>query len=101
MRRRNNNNETAAFPFFRRVTIKLEAPRTVLYSRIKKKRKIEQGGEWLFGETYRDKHEFVKKMFDPFKKIPSEIRINTSKIGPEEVCKIALDSIKIFKIHEI
>ncbi len=55
----------------------------------------------MFGETYRDKYEFVKKMFDAFKKIPSEIRINTSKIKPEEVCKIALDSIKILKIHEI
>lgn len=29
------------------MTIKLEAPRTFLYARIKKKRKGDQGGEWL------------------------------------------------------
>ncbi len=82
-----------AFPFSRRVIVKLEAPKKVLYARIKKKRKDEQGEKWLFGEDYRDKHEFVKKMFKNFKEIPAEIRINTSKIGPDEVCKRVLEGL--------
>jgi len=86
----------AAFPLFRRVTIKLEAPRKVLYTRIKKKRKDEQGGKWLFGEAYRDKHEFVKKMFEDFKKIPAEIRIDTSKVKPSDVFKTALVELKMY-----
>ena len=70
----------AAFPFLRRITIKLEAPRKVLYARIREKRKSERGGEWLFGEAYQDKHEFVKKLFGDFKKIPAEVRIDTSEV---------------------
>lgn len=86
----------AAFPLLRRVTVKLEAPKTVLYKRIKKKRKKDQGGEWLFGDAYRDKLEFVKKMFEDFKILPAEIRIDTSKIGPDEVCKTVLEGIKMY-----
>ena len=89
----------AAFPFFRRVTIKLEAPRKVLYARIKKKRKNEQGGDWLFGEAYRDKHEFVNKMVEGFKKIPAEIRIDTSKIGPGDVFKDVLAKLKMYCLN--
>ena len=84
----------AAFPLFRRVTVKLEAPKTVLYKRIKKKREKDQGGQWLFGDVYRDKCEFVKKMFEDFKKMPAEITTDTSKIGPDEVCKRVLEGIK-------
>jgi hypothetical protein len=83
-----------AFPFLRRVTIKLEAPRTVLYMRIKKKRKDDQDGEWLFGGDYRDKYEFVKKMFKEFEKMPAEIRVGTRTLGPDHVLKIALKNLK-------
>jgi hypothetical protein len=86
----------AAFPLFRRVTVKLEAPKTVLYMRIEKKSKKDQGGKWLFGDAYRDKREFVKKMFEDFKKMPAEIRIDTSKIGRDEVFKTVLEGIKIY-----
>ncbi len=86
----------AAFPLFRMVTIKLEAPKTVLYARIIKKKKEEQGGEWLFSDSYRDKREFVKKMFKQFRKLPAEIRIDTSKLNPEEVYKRALENLKIY-----
>jgi deoxyadenosine/deoxycytidine kinase len=77
----------AAFPYFRRVTIKLDAPIKVLYERIRRKRKNEQGGEWLFGETYRNKLEFTKKLFEDFKKIPAEIRIDTDRLGSADVYK--------------
>jgi len=86
----------AALPLFRRVMVKLEAPRTVLYRRIKKKRKNEQGGEWLFEDSYRDKHDFVKKMFKEFEKIPAGIRMDTSKLRPGEVFKITLKKLRIF-----
>jgi len=87
----------AAFPFLRRLIVKLEAPKQVLYARIKKKRKDEQGGKWLFEEDYRDKQEFVKKMFKDFQKIPAEIRIETSKIGPAEVCKRVLEGLIMYE----
>lgn len=38
-----------------------EADAWVFYTRIMKKKKEEQGGEWLFSDSYRDKREFVKK----------------------------------------
>ena len=85
----------AAFPMFGRVIIKLEAQRKVLYSRISKKKKKEQGGEWLFDKDYRDKYEFVRKLFKEFKKVPAEITIDTSNLGQDAVYKIALEKIKI------
>lgn len=90
----------ASFPFLRRVTIKLEARRTVLYGRIKKKSKNEQGGEWLFGETYRDKCEFVRKLFEDFKKIPTDIKIDTNEIGPNEALRIILKKLKDYALYD-
>lgn len=80
---------------FGRVIIKLEAQRKILYSRISKKKKNEQGGEWLFDKDYRDKYEFVRKLFKEFKKVPAEITINTSNLNKDAVYKIALEKIKI------
>ena len=74
-----------AFPFSRIVTIKLTAQRKVLYERLGKKKKSEQGGDWLFSDKYRDKYEFVRKMFKHFKDVPSEIEIDTTKLTPQEV----------------
>ncbi len=87
-------------PMLRLVTIKLEAQRKVLYARIRKKKKNEQGGDWLFSAHYRDKYEFVRKLFKKFKKIPAEIKIDTRKFGQREVYKIALEKLKMYIIEE-
>ncbi|HAX97893.1 MAG TPA: hypothetical protein DCY12_03105 [Candidatus Atribacteria bacterium] len=79
-----------ALPIFARITIKLEAKRKVLYERIRKKRKNDQGGDWLFSEDYRDKYEFVRKSFKAFKSMPANITIDTSDLTQLEVYKIAL-----------
>jgi thymidylate kinase len=78
-----------AFPLSRIVTIKLTVQRKVLYERIGRKKKNEQGGDWLFCDAYRDKYEFVRKMFKHFKDLPSEIEIDTTKLNPQEVCEKA------------
>lgn len=83
-----------ALPLLQTVTIKLEAQRKILYERINKKKKSKQGGEWLFRSDYADKYEFVKKLFKEFKKIPAEIRIDTSKLKAHDVYKIALRKLK-------
>ncbi len=44
----------------------------------------------MFGDAYRNKRELVEKMFEDFKKIPAEIRIDTSKLGPDDVMKTVL-----------
>jgi hypothetical protein len=73
-----------AFPFSRIVTIKLTAQRKVLYDRLGRKKKNERGADWLFSGEYRDKYEFVRKMFKHFKKLPSEIEIDTTKLTPRK-----------------
>jgi len=86
-----------ALPRGRIITIKLEAQRNVLYARIGKKRRSEQGGKWLFGTDYCDKREFVRKLFKDFKKLPAEVRIDTSKLKPQEVYKIVLKKLEMYK----
>ena len=71
------------------MTIKLTAQRKVLYDRLGRKKKSERGGDWLFSNEYRDKYEFVRKMFKHFKDLPSEIEIDTTKLTPQEVFKKA------------
>ena len=88
----------AAFPMFGRVTIKLETQRKVLFARIAKKKKVEQGGEWLFSKDYHDKYEFVRKLFKAFKLIPAEITINTSNLDKDAVYKIALEKLRLYVI---
>jgi hypothetical protein len=78
-----------AFPLSRIVTIKLTAQRKVLYDRLGRKKKSERGGDWLFSNEYQDKHEFVRKMFKLFNDLPSEIKIDTTKLTPREVFKKA------------
>ena len=84
----------AVVPPFGLMTIKLAAQRKVLYARIGKKKKSQQGGEWLFSSTYRNKHEFVKKLFKEFKEIPAEIKIDTTKLTSQQVYKTALEKLK-------
>lgn len=84
----------AALPFFQIVTVKLEAQRKVLFERIGRKRKRERGGKWLFETDYPDKYQFAKKMFPEFKKIPAEIKIDTTHLKPQEVYQIALKQLQ-------
>jgi hypothetical protein len=67
------------------VTIKLEAPKKVLYKRIGEKSKGELGGGWSFSVEYPDKYEFVKKLYKEFERIPAEIRIDTTKLRANKV----------------
>jgi shikimate kinase len=84
----------AALPFGQVITVKLEAPKRVLYGRIENKRKQEQGGEWLFSASYPNKYEFVKRFYNEFKKLPAEIRIDTTRLSPEKVYKAAMNQLK-------
>ena len=86
-----------AFPFSQIVTIKLDAPKKLLYARIRKKRKKEQGGEWLFSADYPDKYKFVGKFYREFKKLPADIRINTAKLTVERVYHAALLKLELYK----
>lgn len=86
-----------AFPFSQMITIKLDAQRKILYARIGKKRKGEQGGEWLFSADYPDKYEFVKRLYREFKKLPADIRIDTTKLTPGKVYRTALIKLEVYK----
>jgi hypothetical protein len=88
----------AALPFAQMVTIKLEAPRKIIYKRIGEKKRRERGGKWLFSPDYPDKYMFVKNLYSEFRKLPSDIRINTTRLEPEEVFEIALGKIEKYKI---
>jgi len=79
-----------AFPLSQMVTIKLDAPQKLLYARIGKKRKKEQGGEWLFSTDYPDKYKFVGKLYKKFKKLPADIEIDTTRLTPGRVYRAAL-----------
>lgn len=87
-----------ALPLLQRVTVKLEAQRKILYERIQKKKKDEQGGEWLFSKNYRDKYEFVRKLFKAFRKLPADIRIDTTKLNQDEVYKTVMEKLKWYRI---
>jgi len=90
-----------ALPFLQRVIIKLEAPRKVLYGRIERKKRKERGGDWLFSGDYRDKNEFVRKMFPQFKNIPAEIRIDTSKLRAEDVYRKAMEGLESYRLFHL
>jgi len=83
----------AALPFGVIVTIKLEASRKILEQRIMRKRKHERGGGWLFSTEYRDKFEFVHKLYSSLQKIPANCCINTGRLTKVEVYKRALREI--------
>ena len=89
-----------AIPLSGRITIKLEAKKKVLYERIKKKNKSDQGCEWLFSANYHSKSEFVKKLFKEFKEIPALISIDTSDLTPHEVYKTVLKELKYLGVEK-
>ncbi len=75
----------AALPFENIFTIKLEASRKTLFRRIGKKKKKYQGGQWFYSANYRDKYEFVKKLFKRFCKIPADCYIKTNRLSESAV----------------
>jgi thymidylate kinase len=83
-----------ALPFERIFTIKLEASRETLIARIRKKKKKERGGKWLYSTLYRNKYEFVRKLFKQFRKIPANFCINTNRLAETAVCQQALNGIE-------
>lgn len=82
-----------ALPFEQIFTIKLEASRKILFSRIRKKKKREQGGQWSYSAEYRNKYEFVRKLFKRFRKIPADCHINTNRLTKVAVYQHALREI--------
>ena len=86
---------SAALPFEQVFTIKLNASRKTLAIRIQKKRKEERGGRWLYSTNYRNKYEFVRKMFKYFRKIPARCYINTDRLTKVAVYKLAFKEIDL------
>jgi thymidylate kinase len=82
-----------ALPFEQVFTIKLEASRKTLMKRIREKKKKEQGGKWLYSAKYRDKYEFVRKLFKKFRRIPANCYIDTSRLTKIAVYKQVLKEI--------
>lgn len=83
-----------ALPFEYMLTIKLEASRKTLIQRIRKKKKEERSGRWLYSAVYKNKYEFVRKLFKSFRKIPADYRINTNRLDEIAVYRKALKEIK-------
>ena len=82
-----------ALPFERVFTIKLDASHKTLAARIRKKKKQDRGGQWFYGAEYRNKYEFVRKMFKHFRKIPANCYINTNRLTGAAVYRRALKEI--------
>jgi len=82
-----------ALPFEQVFTIKLEASRKTLAARIRKKRKQDRGGRWFYGAEYRNKYEFVRKLFKQFRKIPADCYINTNRLTSKAVYRRAIKEI--------
>ena len=86
----------AALPLLRLVTVKLVAPKRVLLARAGRKPRNERGGKWLFSHSYRDKREFIRKMYPLMKKVPAALQIDTSKKSLREALDIVLDHLRRF-----
>ena len=83
-----------ALPFEQMFTIKLEASRKSLFLRIRKKKKQDQGGQWLYSGPYRDKFEFVRKLFKNFAKVHADCYIDTNRLTETDVFRKAFKKIK-------
>lgn len=89
-----NGRETflkMAFPVSRIVIIKLDAKKRILYTRVRKKPESEQGNNyWIFGHSYKDKCDFIRKLYGEFKKVYAPIVIDTNNLTAQEVYKTAV-----------
>ena len=83
----------SALPFGQIITIKLETSHETLFRRIGKKKKKDRGGQWLYSAVYRDKYEFVRKLFKRFRKIPADCYIHADRLSKAEVFQRALKEI--------
>ncbi len=83
-----------ALPFEQVFTIKLDASRKTLAARIRKKKKRDRGGRWFYGAEYRNKYEFVRKLFKSFRKIPANCYINTNRLTIAAVYQMALKELE-------
>lgn len=87
----------SALPFGQIVTIKLEASRKTLFWRIGRKKKKARSGRWLYSSAYRDKYEFVRKLFKCFRNVPADCYIRTDRLSKVEVFQRAskeIDSVR-------
>ncbi len=84
-----------ALPFERLFTIKLFASRKTLVARVRKKKKLDRGGRWFYSAEYRNKYEFIRKLFKQFRKIPADCYINTNRLTSAAVYQLALREIDL------
>jgi len=82
-----------ALPFEQMFTIKLEASRKTLNLRIRKKKKGDRGGRWLYSAKYRNKYEFARKFFKSFCRIPANCYIDTNRLTKAAVYRRAFKEI--------
>ncbi len=82
-----------ALPFDQIFTVKLNASHKTLISRIRKKKIRDRGGQWLYSTSYKNKYEFVRKLFKRFRKISTNCHINTDRLTEAEVYQKALKEI--------
>jgi hypothetical protein len=87
----------SALPFGQIVTIKLEASRKTLFRRIGLKRKKDRGGQWFYSAAYRDKYEFVRKLFKNFSKVHADCYIDTNRLSEINVFRKAFNKINSIK----
>ena len=74
-----------ALPFDQIFTVKLNASHKTLISRIRKKKIRDRGGRWLYSAAYKNKYEFVRKLFKRFRKTSANCYINTDRLTEVEV----------------
>lgn len=91
-------NLPAKRPLSKRIVIKLVASKKTLHERIKKKKKREQGGKWLFQFSYPDKFTFVDKLYKRFERVRANIVIDTNDVKANVVYDIAMRKLLKFRI---
>lgn len=52
----------------------------------------------MFSKNYRDKYEFVRKLFKAFRKLPADIRIDTTKLNQDEVYKTVMEKLTLYRL---
>ena len=82
-------------PFDRMIVVKLEASHKVLMQRIGQKKKSEQGGKWLYSGHFKNKYDFVNKLYPVFKKIVARFAVKTDRMTKKEVFDAVLNRINM------
>ena len=84
-----------ALPFDRIIIVRLEASRKVLMQRIGLKKKSEQGGKWLYSGHFKNKYDFVNKLYPAFKLVVYRFAVKTDKMTKKEVFDAVLNRINM------